>query len=128
MPRKGRTRTPPEQRRVQFDRRTKVARRLKVLERELRAEVERTGRSITIHDNVMIGSLAQAALRMELLKGDQSRGVLITDLNEQLTRLGNMAQRLTTALGLRHAVLSGPRSTLHQHLSDRANSEDWMAR
>jgi len=99
--------TPPEQRRVLVDQRTRVARRLRTVENELRDQLRAQGRVVLVHDDIMIGHLAQCMVSLETMRGDASRGLRVDD--EQLTRLANTAQRLVNQLGLKPAILEAPR-------------------
>jgi hypothetical protein len=84
-------RTPKEMRRVLIDQRSRVARRLRAIENDLRAQLRVQGRIVLVHDDILIGNLAQCMLRMEIMRGEQSRGHFVDD--EQLTRLANASQR-----------------------------------
>jgi hypothetical protein len=94
------------QRRVQTDMRTRIGRRQRAIERELRAELVKMGRQVTIHDDCLIGSLANCMVQLEIAAGDRSRGLKVDD--EQITRLANTSQRLIAMLGLRHQVVEDP--------------------
>lgn len=93
-------------RRTWIDQRTRVARRARSIESQLRAQLRKQGRAITIADDMLVASLARATVELELLTGAQSRGE-VTDL-EQTTRALNVQQRLVSALGLRPADLEPP--------------------
>jgi hypothetical protein len=114
-------RTPPEQRRAWVDQRTRVARRQRAIERDLRASLQRQGRVITVHDDCLIGSLASCLLQTEIMAGERSRGARV-DL-EQTTRLANASQRLVAALGLKPEVLRPKPPRLEEYL-ERAHGED----
>src|SRR6266566_4963081 len=94
---------------VLVDQRTRLARRARTIERQLRAEVERLGRTVTVHDDILIGQLAACMVRSEVMRGEASRGGQPVS-DEQLTRLANTAQRLVGALGLRPQVTEPPPS------------------
>src|SRR5438445_5387540 len=73
---------------VLVDQRTRLARRARTIERQLRAEVERLGRTVTVHDDILIGQLAACMVRSEVMRGEASRGGQPVS-DEQLTRLAN---------------------------------------
>jgi hypothetical protein len=99
------------------DGRTRIARRQRAIERELRAQLTAQGRTILIHDDIQIGALADCMVKMEILRGEASRGHAIDD--EQLTRYANIAQRLVSALGLRPTV-QPPGPSLREYLTSKA--------
>jgi hypothetical protein len=102
--------TPPEQRRVLLDQRTRVARRLRTIEGELRRTLRQQGRVIDVHTDCMIGNLAHCLVHAEMLRGEHSRGIHV-DL-EQLTRLANTSQRLVAQLGLKPSLAEEPGPSL----------------
>jgi hypothetical protein len=112
---------PKEQRRVLIDRRTRVARRQRAIERDLRAQLERQGRTVTIHDDILVGNLANCLLQVEFMNGERSHGARV-DL-EQCTRLANASQRLVAALGLQPEVLQPKPPRLERYLEDSADGE-----
>jgi hypothetical protein len=102
---------------VLIDQRSRISRRAKTIERQLRGEVERVGRIVTVHDDVLIGQLAACMVRSEVLAGEASRGNPASD--EVLTRLANACQRLVGALGLKPQVIEPP-PDLGTYLKERS--------
>ena len=100
---------------VLVDQRTRIARRTRQIERQLRAEIERCGRIVTVHDDILVGQLAAVMVRSEVLKGEASRGRHVPD--QDLTRLANAAQRLVGALGLKPAAIE-PSRPLRDRLAE----------
>ena len=86
-------------RRAQQDMRTRIGKRQRQIERGLRDSLIGQGRVITVHDDVLVGSLAGCLIQQEILAGERSRGAYVD--TEELTRLANAAQRLVGALGLK---------------------------
>jgi hypothetical protein len=99
---------------VLVDQRTRIARRARTIERQLRAEIERCGRIVTVHDDILVGQLASCMVRSELLRGEASRGQHVSD--EDLTRMANACQRLVGALGLKPMTLEKPQ-TLNEYVA-----------
>jgi hypothetical protein len=103
---------------VLIDKRTRVARRQRAIENELRAQLRAQGRTILVHDDILVGNLAACMLRLEIMRGEQSRGHFVDD--EQLTRLANASQRLVSALGLRPTVQPAAGPSLREYLTSKA--------
>src|ERR1700756_5560794 len=91
---------------VVVDQRTRIARRARAIESELRDRLRAMGRAVTIDVDCYIGSVAGCAVKLELLKGQASRGVFVD--SEELTRLANVVARGLGALGLRSDALEKP--------------------
>jgi hypothetical protein len=89
---------------VLIDQRSRIVRRTRAIEKQLRAEIERLGRVVTVHDDILVGQLATCMVRSEVLRGEASRGAAPAS-DEVLTRLANAAQRLVGALGLKPQVI-----------------------
>jgi hypothetical protein len=105
MGRKPRTRWHKKPDPAALDQRTRIARRIRTIENELRGSLRKQGRVVTVHDDMLIGQLSSALVMSEILKGEQSRGVFV-DL-EQMTRVMNATQRLIAALGLKPELVTG---------------------
>ncbi len=88
---------------VLIDQRTRLARRARTIERQLRAEIERLGRIVTVHDDLMVGQAATLATQVEIARGMASRGQHVD--NEALTRTANALARALNALGLKPSVV-----------------------
>jgi hypothetical protein len=101
---------------AQEDGRTQQAKRRRAIEKLIRDELERRGRSISFLDEMHITSLARAQLQLEIAGALASRGQAIGD---EATRWANIASRAMGALGLTPASLK-PRVSLRQHLRGRA--------
>jgi hypothetical protein len=98
------------------DQRTRISRIKKVIEHQLRAELERRGRAITYRAELLIADVAIAETQLQVVAAQASRG-MATDA-EQLTRLQNNKRRALNALGLATEALA-PRPTLREHLRRR---------
>jgi hypothetical protein len=85
------------------DQRTRIGRRVRTIERDLRNQLRRQGWTVTIDADLAIGQVAQANVRLEALRSQMSRGLAIDD--NQLTRLINISQRGLAKLGLRPTLL-----------------------
>jgi hypothetical protein len=109
-------------RRAQVDMRFRVAKRQRQIERGLRASLIGQGRVITIHDDCLIGSLANCLIQQEIMTGERSRGAHVD--TEELTRLANAAQRLVGALGLKPEIAQEPAPRLHEYLDRRGDGGD----
>jgi hypothetical protein len=90
-------------RRTAQDQRTRIARRVRSVENQLRAQLRRRGRTISIDDDLSIGQIAQAQVRIEATRAQQSRGLEVDDM--ALARLINISQRGLAKLGLRPTLL-----------------------
>jgi hypothetical protein len=99
------------------DQRTRVARRTKAIEADLRKQLRAQGRIITVHDDVLVGNLAQCSLMLEVLRAEQSRGADIDP--EEITRLANTASRLIGQLGLRPETAQPEAPRLGEYLKMR---------
>jgi hypothetical protein len=89
------------------DQRTAIARRARTIEGQLRAQLRRQGRAILVHDELTINHAAQLAVRLEILRAEQSRGLHVDD--DSVTRYVNAVQRALARLGLRSSLLDGER-------------------
>ncbi len=63
------------------------------------SELEATGRIRNLRDHLLVETLATAATRLEMLRGDLSRGKPVSD--EELTRMANAVARLISSLNLK---------------------------
>jgi hypothetical protein len=106
--------TPPEQRRVLIDQRTRIARRIRTIEKELRDRLCAQGVTVTVDLDCFVGSAAACAVNLEMMKGAASRGHFVD--NEEMTRTLNTMQRSLSALGLKPAVLE-PKPDLRAYLA-----------
>jgi hypothetical protein len=89
------------------DNRTRVARRTRTIERDLRNQISRQGRVITIDVDVTIGQIAAACVRIEAMRSVMSRGEVVDD--ERLAALINICQRGLGRIGLRPTLLDADR-------------------
>ena len=95
------------QRRAQVDMRTRIGKRLREIEKGLRAEVLGQGRVISIHTDLLIGSAAQLMLQIEHMRGLRNAGELVD--GEELTRAVNSLARAIGQLGLRPSLAEPPK-------------------
>jgi hypothetical protein len=84
---------------LQADQRTRIGRRTRSIERDLRNQLRRQGRTITIDIDLTCGQIAQAAVRCEAFRASLNQGHPVDD--EQHSRLINILQRGLSKLGLR---------------------------
>jgi hypothetical protein len=87
----------------QQDRRTRVGRRARAIERQLRDMLKRLGKSISIDVDLTIGQIASVAVRAEILRAEQSRGAIIPA--DKLTACANVIARGLSRIGLRPDML-----------------------
>jgi hypothetical protein len=90
------------------DQRTRIGRRVRSIENQLRAQLRRQGRTISIDADITIGQVAQAQVRIEAFRAQMSRGLAIDD--NQFTRLIDISQRGLVKLGLRPTLLDDGRA------------------
>ena len=102
-------------RRQAQDQRTRIGRRVRAIERQLREILKRQGWGVTIDADICIGQVAQANVRLEALRSQMSRGLEIDD--NQFTRLINISQRGLAKLGLRPTLLDVDRAPRGQSIA-----------
>jgi hypothetical protein len=90
------------------DQRTRIGRRVRAIERDLRNQLRRQGRTVTIDIDLTVGQIAQAAVRIEAFRSQQSRGLAVDD--NQFTRLLNISQRGLAKLGLKPSLFDDDRA------------------
>jgi hypothetical protein len=86
------------------DGRTRYVRRLKVIERALRAEVTRQGRVVDLVMDHRIGAAAEAAVMCEIVRARRSVGVFVDE--ETATRWLNALDRMMTKVGIKPTFLA----------------------
>ena len=90
------------------DQRTRVGRRVRAIENNLRAQLRKQGRAVSIDADITIGQIAQATVRIEAFRAQLNRGLEVDD--NQMSRLINISQRGLSKLGLRPTRLDGERA------------------
>jgi hypothetical protein len=101
------------------DQRTRVARRIRAVEAALRAQLRSQGRVVTVHDDLLVGSLAHCQVVLEMLRAEASRGHSIDP--EEVTRATNACSRLVTQLGLRPETAQPEAPRLAEYLDLKAD-------
>jgi hypothetical protein len=98
-----------------IDRRTRWAKRVEAIERELGAEL---GDTISSRDRVLVANAAAAVCRAEQLRAAIARGEEID--SDELVRVSNLVSRLLTSLSKRQHQTQ--KQSLAAYLSGRANA------
>jgi hypothetical protein len=82
------------------DQRTRIARRARAIERQLREMLRRqSSKPITVDVDLTIGQIAAVAVRLEILRAEQSRGIVVDA--DKVSRLANTIARALARLRLK---------------------------